>query len=142
MNVNISQLIENSAGYLLTYTVKMSILNANHFTFKINFTIMNDNYQLEMSSDKVVEGEEGMMWREVITLKFEERGVSMIMIRRLSDGGESEYGLDGLGLMEGLGEEELRDFAFMWVMVVQRELGVDILALIALDPILNHFFEN
>ena len=119
----------------------MNIRNGKHFSLKTNFLIMDDNYQLEMSSDKVVEGEEGMMWREVITLKFEERGVSMIMIRRLSDGGESEYGLDGLGLMEGLGEEELRDFAFMWVMVVQRELGVDILARIALDPILHHFFD-
>ena len=72
-----------------------------------------------MSSDKV-EGEERMVGRQAITLRTGERGVSMI--RKEMEGGESEYGLDGLGLMDGLGQEELRVFATMWVMVVHRGL--------------------
>ena len=98
---------------------------ASHFTFKINFTIMDDIYQLELSSDKV-DGEEMMVGRQVITFRTEERDAGVNMIRRELEGGECEFGLAGLGLMEGPGEEELRDFATQWVMRVQRGLMVAI----------------
>ena len=61
---------------------------------------------MEMSSDKV-EGEERMVGRQAITLRTGDRGVSMI--KKEMEGGESEYGLDGLGLMDGLGQEELAE---------------------------------
>ena len=84
------------------------------------------------------------------------------MIRRELEGGESEFGLSGLGLIILGEEEELRNFATMWVMVVQRGLmeamgeveGAQVLADggIAVDPvqflggqqlleILQHFFD-
>ena len=80
--------------------------------------------------------------RQVITLGTGERGVNMIRMEHV--GGNSEFSLTGQGLMDGLGEVDLRSFATMWVMVVQEGLmmamreveGTQVLADggIAVDP--------
>ena len=61
-----------------------------------------------------------IMGRQVITLRTEERGVNMI--RKELVGGNSEFSLTRVGLMENLGEEELMNFLTRWVMLVKQEL--------------------
>ena len=74
---------------------------AGHFSFKIKFTIMDGSYQMEMSSDKG-KGEDRMVGMQVINFRTGEMGPGVSIIRRELEAGECQFGLAGLGLMEGL----------------------------------------
>ena len=97
----------------------MSILKANRFSFQVKFIISDVPYQLKISSDTVGD-EEMILERQVITIIEWERGANMIRTEGLS--GNSEFRLTGQGFMDNHGEEDLRNFATMWVMVVQEGL--------------------
>jgi hypothetical protein len=88
----------------------MKQLKYEHFTFKIQFTICGDPYQLEISADKV-------LGKQVIKIWDGEEGVGIV--RTELNNGDTVGVIEGLGLMKGLGEAQLRDFATLWVMDVQ-----------------------
>ena len=87
-----------------------------HFTFKTQFTVSGDPYQLEISSDKMG-SEKRLVGRQVIQIWDGEEGVNITRVETVD--GKTVGSIEGLGLMEGLKEVQLRDFATLWVMDVQ-----------------------